>query len=105
MTLARPCAFQKSTSLLASMQSSLRGEQFMSETEHRVIRISRAAHENLRCLSTLNAKPMTFLVEKLSSAWMDQWRGRMTADEYQRLLANDVSFAEGKRIRDRIPAL
>jgi hypothetical protein len=69
-----------------------------------VLKISTETHEQLGRLSALYELPMAKIVALYADAREEMWRRRMTADEWTRYLAEDVSRAESRKIRVRAEA-
>src|SRR5262245_10736116 len=67
----------------------------------KLLKVPDATHEQLVRLAALYEVPMSRIAELLISASDEAWRQRMTADEWARFLAEDVSRAESRRIRQR----
>ena len=67
----------------------------------KLLKVPDATHEQLARLAALYEVPMSRIAELLIAASEEAWRQRMTADEWARFLAEDVSRAESRRIRQR----
>jgi len=70
-------------------------------TEYRVVRVSVAAHENLRRLSIITDQTMGRLVEGLLTAWVARLREHMSDDEFRRFETDDLSPRAAQEIRLR----
>jgi hypothetical protein len=58
-------------------------------------------HARLLRLGRLHNKPTTWLIERWSAHSESRWKARMSDAEWRRYLADDISFAEAGRIRQR----
>jgi hypothetical protein len=73
----------------------------MARIQRAQLQVAGDVHQRLKRLSALHGKSIAWLVERFSSVFESPWRDRMTPDEWERYLADEVSPAEARRIRDR----
>jgi hypothetical protein len=67
----------------------------------RVVGINPEIHERLLRLSRLHGKTQLWLIDKFSSVYESRWKTRMSAEEWARYMADDISPAEARRIMAR----
>jgi hypothetical protein len=77
----------------------------VTELKFKGLRISDETHERLTRLAALTGRSMAGLISKFAEHFEVQWRQRMSDDEWQRYLGDDISPAAARAIRERGGAL
>jgi hypothetical protein len=70
-------------------------------TPRKMINVTADAHAALGRLAHLHGKSIAWLVEHFGTRFEQNWKSRMTEDEWRRHLDNDISLKEANEIRAR----
>jgi hypothetical protein len=74
----------------------------VTESKFKGFRVSDETHQRLQRLSTLTNRSMAGLVSRFAENFEATWRQRMSDDEWQRYLDEDISPAAARAIRERV---